>query len=141
MVIILHSPPSTPSATSPKVRPLCLIFQYKMFFFPSFHVPHCTMTRYLDFRSKGIETLPHFHHYRRKLAWASTPSFQLVLSLSSGGLLLCSLATNNSAIKTVGEGAANAGTLSWTPDGLRCTPCRQGLSPRRAAGKVAKGPE
>jgi hypothetical protein len=62
-------------------------------------------------------------------------------SLSPGGLLLCSLATYNSAIKTVGEGAAHTGTLPWTPDGLRRTPRGQGLSPRRAAGKVVKGPE
>jgi hypothetical protein len=33
-------------------------------------------------RSKGIETHLYFHHYRRKLAWASTPSFQLILSFA-----------------------------------------------------------
>jgi hypothetical protein len=36
----VHGPLATPAATGPKIRPFCLIFLYKMFFFPSFHVPN-----------------------------------------------------------------------------------------------------
>jgi hypothetical protein len=61
-------------------------------------------------------------------------------SLSPGGLLLCSLATNNSAIKSVGEGAAHAGTLPGTPAGFRRVHHGHGLSPVRVAGKAVKGP-
>jgi hypothetical protein len=98
------------------------------------------MTHLLDFRSKGIETLLHFHHYRRKLAWASTPLFQLILSLV--WWIVALLISHQQFCHQDCRGmSAHAGTLSWTPDGFRCTPDGQGLSPRRAAGKVAKGPE
>jgi hypothetical protein len=42
---LVHGPPATPAATGPRVRPFSLIFLYKMFFFPSFHVPNSASWR------------------------------------------------------------------------------------------------
>jgi hypothetical protein len=36
---LLHGPPATPAATGPRVRPISLIFLYKMFFLHLFMYP------------------------------------------------------------------------------------------------------
>jgi hypothetical protein len=62
---LVHGPPATLAATGPRVRSFSLIFLYKMFFSPSFHVAfYCTVAHHFwepymvcDFRFRHISSL------------------------------------------------------------------------------------